>query len=78
MSLPFMREILGYNLIALCTVTFPAKRLKIIFCGTTALCYRDDVVYFKQQIRLNMGGVFARATCEIITLFDEITQFFCH
>lgn len=35
------------DFVTLCSITFPAQCLEVIFYCPTALCYRNDVVYLK-------------------------------
>ena len=61
------------NFIALRSVTFPTQSLQIVFGGTTALGYRNNVVDFEKEVWLLVDGVSAVATSEVVTTFDEVT-----
>ena len=63
----------GNNFVALCPIAFPTQGLKVILYCPAALCYRDNVIYLKQKIRLNMGRVATGTAREIITVFDKLT-----
>ena len=61
------------NFVAFCSIAFPAQGLKVILYCPAAFCHRNNMIYLKQKVRLNMGRVATGTAREIITVFDKLT-----